>query len=93
MEKTIKATEAVRRFSDLLNMIRFRGNRYTILRGGKPVAYIGPVEVPSDFCKLGELKDLLKGIPQLGDEAEPFEADVKDIIMHQPPLPEAKKWG
>ena len=40
----ITATNAARGFSELLSGIRYRGECYTILRGGKPVAIIGPVE-------------------------------------------------
>ena len=33
MTKTITATEAVRKFSKILNAIKYTGNDYTILRG------------------------------------------------------------
>jgi hypothetical protein len=33
MIQTITATDAVRNFSELLNNIRYRGERYTILKG------------------------------------------------------------
>ena len=36
MIQTITVTDAVRNFSELLNNIRYRGERYTILKGGKP---------------------------------------------------------
>jgi antitoxin (DNA-binding transcriptional repressor) of toxin-antitoxin stability system len=36
--KTITATEAVRKFSEILNSIKYAGADYTIMRGGKPVA-------------------------------------------------------
>jgi PHD/YefM family antitoxin component YafN of YafNO toxin-antitoxin module len=38
MSKTISATEAARKFSDLLKTITFKGARYTMLRNGKPGA-------------------------------------------------------
>jgi antitoxin (DNA-binding transcriptional repressor) of toxin-antitoxin stability system len=46
MIQTITATDAVRKFSELLNSIRYRGERHTILKGGKPAATIGPAALP-----------------------------------------------
>lgn len=87
MEKKVSATEAVRKFSEILNSIRYRGDCYTIVRGGKPVASICPVEAPLKERSLGELKDLLRSVPRLGAEAERFEQDLKDILQHQPSMP------
>ena len=42
MEKRITATEAVRRFSDILNSVSYRGDRYVIMRGKKAAAQIPP---------------------------------------------------
>ena len=92
MAKTISATDVVRKFSDILNSIKYRGNHYIILRGGKPVASISPVEKPEKEKTLGELKELLKKLPRLGDEAERFEKDLKAIIKHQPLMPENDQW-
>lgn len=88
MEKTVSATEAVRKFSEILNSIKYKGNHYIILRGGKPVASISPVETPVKEGTLGELKELIRKLPRLGDEAERFEEDLKEIIKHQPSIPE-----
>jgi antitoxin (DNA-binding transcriptional repressor) of toxin-antitoxin stability system len=93
MEKTITATEAVRKFSEILNAIKYRGDHYTILRGKKPVAFISPAEEHLKKRTLGELKGLLAKLPHLGDEAEYFEKDMKEIIKHQPAMPEKSKWA
>lgn len=93
MEKTVSATEAVRKFSEILNSIKYRGNHYTILRGGKPIASICPVEMPLKERTLGDLKELIKKLPNLGDEAKRFEKDLKEIIGHQPSLPEKNQWA
>ncbi len=92
MEKTIKATEAARRFSEVLNRVKFRGNHYIIVRGGKPVASIGPVEILQKEHTLGELKGLLEKIPGLGDEAVVYEADMREVIKYQPTLPREMEW-
>ncbi|MEM9033834.1 MAG: type II toxin-antitoxin system Phd/YefM family antitoxin [Actinomycetota bacterium] len=39
----VTATEAARRFADLLDAVEHRGERYTITRRGKAVAHIEPV--------------------------------------------------
>ncbi len=93
MEKTISATEVVRKFSEILNSIKYKGDHYTILRGGKPVASISPAETPAKGRTLGDLKELLKRLPHLDDEAERFEKDLKEIIKHQPYMPEKDQWA
>ncbi len=93
MEKTISATEVVRKFSEILNSIKYRGNHYTVLRGGKPVASICPVETYLKERTLGELKGLMRGLPRLGDEAERFEKDLKEIIKSQPSMPSKHRWA
>lgn len=88
---SVSATEAVRRFSELLNRIRYQGDRYTITRGGKPVATIGPAAGAPTVRTLGELPALLHGLPDLDPEDTSF---TKDIATADPPsLPEEVPWG
>lgn len=93
MVKTITATDAVRKFSDLLNTIRFKGTRYTILRGGKPVATLGPAMSSGHQSTLGELTQILDQLPKLGDEAAAFDVDLRMIAKHQPALPKGRPWA
>lgn len=93
MAKTITATEAARQFSDLLNTIKFKGARYTILRGEKPIATLGPVTGYSHETTLGDLKAILAKLPRLGDEAAAFEEDLRRIAKGQPALPKGRPWG
>ena len=93
MDKTISATDAVRTFSEILNSIKYRGDRYTIVRGGKPVALLCPVETPVRERTLAELKALLHHVPRLGEEAERFDKDLREITTHQLALPEPGRWG
>jgi antitoxin (DNA-binding transcriptional repressor) of toxin-antitoxin stability system len=88
MGKKVSATEAVRKFSDLLNSIKYRGDRYTIIKGGKPVAFIGPLETSFKGKKMGDLKDLVERLPRLGREAEKFKEDLVQILKQQPKMPE-----
>ena len=92
MEKEITATEAVRDFSDLLNRINFGGDHYIIKRGGKPVAYMGPLREANIVRPLEELKSILEELPRLDDDLEPFAADLESFWRHQPFLPEEDLW-
>ena len=88
MEKRVSATEAVRKFSELLNSIKYRGDRYTILKGGKPVAFIGPLESSFKGKTIRDLKDLVEKLPRLGHEATKFNEDLAKILKQQPKMPE-----
>ena len=92
MAKRISATEAVRNFSELLTRIRFQREQYTILRGGKPIAELGPAGARTPRM-LGELPDLLKQLPSLGDDAEAFRRDVERAARKAPGLPRRPAWG
>jgi antitoxin (DNA-binding transcriptional repressor) of toxin-antitoxin stability system len=99
-EKIVSATEAVRKFSELLNFVKYKGENYQISRGGKPVASLRPVETITEAPSreefrsksLGELKKLLKTLPKLEAEAENFERDAKKVLQFQPSLPKKSPW-
>jgi antitoxin (DNA-binding transcriptional repressor) of toxin-antitoxin stability system len=84
MEKSVTATEAVRDFSGILNLVRFKGDTYIVKRGGKPVARIAPFEEPKVGRTLKELGALLDGLPKLGEELNCFEEDLNRIWKAQP---------
>ena len=92
MPKTIKATDAVRSFSDILNSVKYRHESYTIMRGGKPAAALVPVEASSVRKTLGELKTVLSSLPHLGKDAENFFRDIEEGIRNQPHVPEEMAW-
>ncbi len=88
MSKKISATEAVRKFSEILSHVHYQGDSYIIVRGGRPVASISPIDQSTKAKNLGELKNLLAAIPKLGPEAEAFESDMRAVRESQPTLPE-----
>lgn len=92
MERAIMATEAVRKFSELLNTIKFKGEHYIIERGGKPVAYMGPIDEGMKTRSLRDLKNIIKTLPRLGDEIDSFSSNLEEIVKSQPSLPRALKW-
>ncbi len=68
-------TEVARNFSDYINRVAFRGERFILMRGSKPVAELRPVPAGK---RLGELLELLASLPRLSPEdasalAEDFE--------------------
>ncbi len=103
-EKIITATEAVRKFSEILNFVRYKGENYLVIRGGKPVASFRPVEAAPEAIPevalhkesgpkyLEEFKKLVKGLPKLGANAENFERDIKKVLQFQPSLPKKSPW-
>ena len=88
MRKKISATEAVRKFSEVLSQVHYKGDSFTVVRGGKSVASISPVAQPLKGKTLGELKSLLAVLPRLGAEAEAFESDIRAARENQPVLPQ-----
>jgi antitoxin (DNA-binding transcriptional repressor) of toxin-antitoxin stability system len=87
MATRLSATEAARRFSDLVNRVRYGREEFVIERGGKEVCRIGPVGPTR--CTLRELARTL------GSEPRPDEAyldELEALTRRQPALPEPP-WG
>jgi antitoxin (DNA-binding transcriptional repressor) of toxin-antitoxin stability system len=90
MEKHITATEAVRRFSEILNSVNYRGDRYVVMRGKKAVAHISPHEEAVGQRTLGELRALIKRLPSIKDKR--FTEDVDRAVQEQPLPPGDVTW-
>ena len=81
METTITATELARGLSDILNRVRYRGERFIVERGGEPVAVLEPVGV-RPAATLGEFMLRLSTLP-IPDEG--FANDLEEVQASQPP--------
>ena len=92
MQAAISSTEAVRNFSELLNNIKYRGDRYTVIRGGKPAASLVPVEPLRSGASLADLRKIVLAFPHLDKSDTSFEADVTAAASLQPAMPEALSW-
>jgi len=92
MRTDISATDAVRHFSELLNNIRYRGVRYTILRGGKPAAALVPLDDSGPLLRFGDLNDIFQILPRIDPDDTKFVDDVLEAIKGQPPLPGFTLW-
>ena len=67
-------TEIARHFADYVNRVVYRGERFVLMRGNKPVAELGPLPAGR---RLAELPDLLGSLPRLSEaEAEAFAGDL-----------------
>jgi len=92
MRTAISSTEAVRNFSELLNNIKYRGDRYTVIRGGKPAASLVPVEPAGSGATLADLRKIMQTLPRLDRSDSAFAADVAAAAGAQPPMPETQSW-
>jgi antitoxin (DNA-binding transcriptional repressor) of toxin-antitoxin stability system len=93
MQTAITSTEAVRNFSELLNNIKYRGDRYTVIRGGKPAASLVPLEPTRSAVRLVDLGEIMRSLPHLDSSDKTFEADVIAVAEMQPSMPEELTWG
>lgn len=74
MRESRSVTEVNRNFADYINRVVYRGERFTLVRGNKPVAELGPLPAGK---WLSELPDLLASLPGLSEEeAEEFAEDL-----------------
>lgn len=72
----LSVTEMVRGFSDYVNRVAYRRERFILLKGRKPVAELRPL---ASGWLLGELEEVLRSLPALNaDETAEFEADIED---------------
>ena len=78
MRITATVTEVLRNFSDYLNRVAYRGERFVLTRGGKEVAELVPT-VPAG-SRLADLPETLQSLPRLGpDDADAFADDLDRI--------------
>ena len=89
--KTITATDAARRFSDVLNQVRYQGAEFDIVRGKEVVARLVPA-APTGGVDLDRLNELMRALPRLGPrEAERFAHDIERGLARM--RPDAAEWA
>lgn len=82
-------THLARNLADMVNRVAYRGERFTVVRGNRPVAELIPVP---HGRRLGELPALLADLPGLDvSEAEAFGTDV-DAARASLGAPESDPW-
>lgn len=83
--KRITATEATRRFSQLLNRVKFRGESFVVERNREPICRIGPVDRRRPVTA-GEFGEFWADLPRPDDG---FTEDLEEIHKLFRKLPRA----
>ena len=90
MADKISATDASRRFSDILNQVRYQGAEFDIVRGREVIARLVPAAPPGGVA-LDRLDELVRALPRLGPrEAELFAHDIARGLARI--RPDAIEW-
>jgi antitoxin (DNA-binding transcriptional repressor) of toxin-antitoxin stability system len=85
-------TEVLRNFSDYINRVAYRGERFVLTRGGRAVAELVPA--PPAGRRLAELPAVLASLPRLGpEEAESFADDLERIRAPAEATMPGDPWG
>jgi len=84
--RRLSATEASRNFSEILNLVRYRGESFLVERGGEPACEIKPVTPPR--FTVADLAELLNHLPPI-DEA--YLHTVEESSRSQP-FPPRSPW-
>jgi antitoxin (DNA-binding transcriptional repressor) of toxin-antitoxin stability system len=87
----INATEAARRFSDILNRVSYQGASFEIIRGNKVVARVLPA-APASPLKAEDLNQFFAGLPPLEDDDREHFAEVIESVRKGFP-PEVDPWA
>jgi prevent-host-death family protein len=82
MNTTVTTRELSRNLSDVLNRVRYRGERFTVARNGGPIAVLGPADMPSRVT-LRELAAQIGDIPLpdagFADDVEAMQRAIKNF--------------
>jgi prevent-host-death family protein len=86
MKSEISATEAARRFSEVVNRVRYRNETFVVKRGGVPVCEIVPVQTKTFTGR--DFVGLLSSLPHPGKK---YLDEVEQHVRKQPKA-EKSKW-
>lgn len=79
----ISVTQAVRKFSDLMNRVFYQGTIVELERGNRVIARISPVS-PESPLKVKDLNSFFHELPSLNADSEAFAEDLADIRKQIP---------
>src|SRR5262245_57322044 len=86
--RTITATDATKNFGRLVNRVSEERVTYTVERGGRPVAQIGPIEAP--FSTIGDFKSWIDNHPAVDEEY--LKAVDEAVARHNKPRVRRNPW-
>jgi antitoxin (DNA-binding transcriptional repressor) of toxin-antitoxin stability system len=81
METTITATELAKRLSDVLNRVKYRGERFVVQRNGETIATIAPANDQPGIT----VRELIERIGDLRSPGEGFADDLEAVQASQEP--------
>jgi antitoxin (DNA-binding transcriptional repressor) of toxin-antitoxin stability system len=84
-------TEVARHFAEYINRVAYRGERFVLMRGKRPVAELRPV---ASGKRLRELPDLLSALPRLSaEDLEGMAADLEQAREEVSRSPVRDPWA
>ena len=86
MKSDISATDAARRFSEIMNRVRYRNESFVVKRGGEPICEIVPVR--NNTFTGRDLVELLRSLPHPDKDY----LDVVERHVRKQPRAEKSKW-
>jgi antitoxin (DNA-binding transcriptional repressor) of toxin-antitoxin stability system len=86
--RTITATDAAKNFGRLVNRVSEERSVFTVERGGRPVAQIGPVERTSFTIR--DFKSLIGKLPPVDEEY--LRAVEEAVARHNKPRVRRNPW-
>ena len=89
METKITATEAARRFSDILNRVQYRSESFVVERNGRAVCRISP-----EPLRTGTIADLFRIMEQHSPLDKDFANDIEEAArLHNQPVSFDDPWS
>lgn len=88
--EVIQASQAARRFSEIINRVRYQGQVFVVKRGREIVARIVPAGRPTSVA-VADLSEIFAQLPALSEgERKSFRRDLRRVRFRAP-LP-LRKW-
>ena len=81
MKTRVTATEAARKFSEILNRVAYKGETFIVERSGQVVCEIAPVRGKKFTAK--DFAEMIKSVPRPDDQ---YFDDVEEVIKNRQPV-------
>ena len=86
MKTRVSATEAARKFSEILNRVAYKGESFVVERSGRPVCEISPARAAKFTAR--DFVEMLKSAPRPDEQ---YFDDVEEVIKKRQPVA-ASPW-
>ena len=81
MKTRVTATEAARKFSEILNRVAYKGETFIVERSGRPMCEISPA--PRSKFTAADFAEMIKSAPRPDDQ---YFDDVEEVIKNRQPV-------